>query len=56
MDNSIEDTILWDADRLRREEIRGVFVIGLIATFLSIRPYIETHESNQVLINQELIK
>lgn len=46
---------LWTSDELQREEIRGVFVIGLIATFLSIRPYIQTHEFNQLLISQELI-
>ena len=46
---------LWTPDELKREEIRGVFVIGLIATFLSIRPYIQIHESNQLLNSQELI-
>lgn len=46
---------LWTSDELKREEIRGVFVIGLIATFLSIRPYIQIHESNQLLNSQELI-
>lgn len=54
MVNSIEDPKLWDDDKLRREEIRGVFVIGLIAAFLTIRPIIQTHKFSQ--INQELYK
>lgn len=56
MDESSEDTGIWTKLELKREEIRGVFVIGLIATFLSIRPYIETHVSSQILINPESIK
>lgn len=33
---------LWDSDKLRKEEVRGLFAIGVIAIFVSLKVFVPT--------------
>ncbi len=52
MAKNVDEAELWTETKLKREEIRGVFVIGLIAAFLSIRPFIPLDQDYaQIFVN-----
>lgn len=52
MVENADEAELWTETKLKREEIRGVFVIGLIAAFLSIRSIIPLDQDYaQVFVN-----